>query len=135
MTTIIILTGNRTTSECITLEKKTEKLSVYQKAVGGYIETLGQGSGWQCYVNEEGLIKDLPQNEAAAMLMHKLVKYNGIVYGPAVFVFTKNTSPAFKLTKSWFALYQNNMLPFQSEYSDDDEDIDDDEDEDYEDEN
>jgi hypothetical protein len=121
MKTVIILTGNRNTSECITLDKKTEKLSVYQKAVGGWIETLGGGTDWICYVNDEGLLKNLSTNLYAICLWNKINPFDKIIYGPAVFVFKNTTSTTFIKAKNWFDLYKNKQLTINGEDEDDEE--------------
>jgi hypothetical protein len=78
-----------------------EDLNTLQKHVKGSIEMIGMGDDWECYVNDEGLLRGMPQNVACAyFLKHMLGKFNQIVYGPAVVVFESDKSR--KKAEKWF---------------------------------
>jgi hypothetical protein len=111
----IILTGRRETSSAHEdwPTNGSNQCSRIQKAVGGNFEGLVITNSLECYVNEEGLIKQLPQNEAAAYALDHLgfrIPFPGLVWGPAVLLFRKKDKyTAFK--KDWFDLYLENNLP------------------------
>ena len=82
-----------------------------QKAVGGHFEMLFTAPGLECYVNEEGLITQLPQNESAAYALEKLgMRRPGLIWGPAVLVFSDARKYA-DFKKTWFDLYLKDELP------------------------
>lgn len=47
------------------------RLAKMQELVGGYVEAIHLRGGQTMFVNEEGLLKSLPRNEAATLLMTK----------------------------------------------------------------
>jgi hypothetical protein len=96
------------------VEKTTSKDSfeAIRSGVGGSISMLAQGTGWEAYVDDEGLNKNLPLNEAAAYLLHHLDASRGAewIWGPAVFVFNSEKSKAFQKANEWFEKYQAGTL-------------------------
>lgn len=50
--------------------KKKFTLEELQKFVGGYIELVKTVDGRNMYVNEEGLVHDLPHNALASVAIH-----------------------------------------------------------------
>jgi hypothetical protein len=121
----LFLTGNVDTAEWRDYPKK-GSLEVLQNHVGGRIEGLVQGTGWMCYVNEEGINLQLPQNESVAYLLdHMKAKHGGfigLVWGPAVFCFEgKGKAEAMKLADDWFQTYKSGKL-HEPEDSDNDDD-------------
>ena len=55
-------------------------LEEMQKSVGGMIEMTG-GNGWDAYVNENGLMMDLPYNATATELLGHPIVGNAIFFG------------------------------------------------------
>lgn len=104
----LVLTGNRDTAHWDT-SANCEKLETLQKHVGGYVEGAAMDDGWECYVNEEGLVKQLPQNESCAYLLNYLLgDYFGLICGPAVFVFQgQGKTQAMQKADRWFQKYKN----------------------------
>lgn len=56
-------------------------LEDYQRAVGGYIETVELGNGHDLVANEEGLIYQLPFNQVASMVSQRPILGNAILIG------------------------------------------------------
>jgi hypothetical protein len=72
---------------------KADILEVCQKAVGGWIETVGyfrKFNGRRCtaYVNEEGLLKRLPFNQEATRLWREQYQWATTLVGPIAIVQT-----------------------------------------------
>jgi len=51
-----------------TFEDCENSLNAFQSAVGGYIEAVRLNSGWIMYVNDEGRLKNLPENDFATLI-------------------------------------------------------------------
>lgn len=123
----LVLTGDIKTAEWVNYEpKKENSYLVIQKAVGGSFEALLLGKGWECYVNESGLINGLAQNESAAYLIcHLLEKDKPIlVYGPAFFCFVgKGKADATKSASEWFDVYKSGKFHRGNDVEDEDEEM------------
>jgi hypothetical protein len=52
------------------------------KIIGGYIEVVNMGHDRYVVVDEEGLLKELPYNHMASILVHGIVR--GPIVGPAL---------------------------------------------------
>lgn len=104
----LVLTGDRNTAHWDT-SKDCDELETLQKHVGGYVEGAAMDDGWECYVNEEGLLNQLPQNESCAYLLNYLLgDYIGLICGPAVFVFRgRGKVEAMQKAEKWFQKYKN----------------------------
>jgi hypothetical protein len=97
-------------------------LDTLQNAVGGHIERVeGDDTTWDCFVNDEGLLEQLYQNEQAAHLLHKILpkRHPQLFYGAMVFCFLVRAkeSRELKIAREWFKQYQDGSL----EWSDDDD--------------
>jgi hypothetical protein len=133
MTDALILTGNVDTAAFVhwPLDKKIGNLKEMQAAVGGSIELVGSASGVDIYCNEEGMLKDLPQNESAAYLLYELTKRVGIFYGPFVFLFRgQGKEKAKEKVEAWFAKYKAGKIGDEEDSDEQDEDADEQEDDD-----
>jgi len=63
-----------------------ESLGSYQAVVGGYIEGVF-GNVATIYVNEEGLLRDLPFNPSATLFAHRILGHLGMrLFGTALIV-------------------------------------------------
>ena len=61
------------------LENYEPTLEEAQRVVGGYVEMVYLNGGDQLLVNEEGVIKNLPQNPSATAIAGKPIVGNAIV--------------------------------------------------------
>ena len=80
--------------------------------IDGPLTMLAQGPGWEAYVDDEGMNKNLPFNEACAYLLHHLDKNRGAehIWGPAVFLFKSDKSKAFLKASGWLERYKSETL-------------------------
>lgn len=60
-------------------------LGAFQAVVGGYIEAV-VGSDTTVYVNEEGLIQDLPFNPSASVFANHFLRRGVRLFGTALFL-------------------------------------------------
>jgi len=56
-------------------------LEDYQRAVGGYIETVDIDGGHNLIANEEGLIRQLPFNRLASLIARRPIVGDAVVVG------------------------------------------------------
>ena len=61
--------NNMEDTKLITIEDEQPSLEKTQELVGGLVELITLNNGDQMLVNEEGLLKDLPENEQATYLV------------------------------------------------------------------
>ena len=60
-------------------------LTAFQEAVGGYVEFIAGDQPFDVYINEEGLLKGLPQNKLAFAVLNALgVEIGFCPVGPVV---------------------------------------------------
>lgn len=111
---LFLLSGDNQTSTCITSKNKDTSYEHLAKIFPNNFETLYRSPKYDIYVDEIGLIANLPQNEAAAYLLEhlgvywtimKTIGWIGLVYGPMVVV-TKDTSVKDTIT-TWMEKYKS----------------------------
>ncbi|KDA04635.1 hypothetical protein DC31_05755 [Microbacterium sp. CH12i] len=72
---LLITTGGQVTDATFT------GLEDYQRAVGGYIETVDIDGNHDLIANEEGLIQQLPLNRLASLIARRPIVGNAVVVG------------------------------------------------------
>lgn len=104
-----------------TVSKK-DSFREIQRRIGGTITLLAQGAGWDVYVDDEGMLKNLPLNEACTYLLHKLDRAREAehIFGNAVFIFSSKRSGAYRGALEWLNRFKNNEL---SDQESDEEDV------------
>ena len=111
-----VLSGRRETSS-VYEDWPVDACDRIEGAVGGSFEGLVINARLECYVNEAGMVDQLPQNEAAAYALEHLgvrIPSPGLVWGPLAILFRWRADfLAFK--ERWFDLYQRNELPEEDE--------------------
>lgn len=68
--------------EPVVIEDGIDELSILQDAVGGKIEGVGISQGHTIYVNEEGLLDQLPHNQFASVVANTYLVGDAIMVGP-----------------------------------------------------
>jgi hypothetical protein len=115
---VVALTGNRKTATFKEYPRDEDDsyLKQLQDVVGGNIELLSVSKkrGIECYVHEEGLLQQFPQNESAAYALEHLKMRMprtcfGLVWGPAALLF-KNRAAFEEFRRDFFEPYLADTL-------------------------
>ena len=71
MTDLALIIKTDGTAQTVPLPKNPDKhLELFHNAVDGYIEAVSLPDGLLMYANEEGLLRQLPANPKATLLVH-----------------------------------------------------------------
>ena len=73
-----------------------------QSVVGGYIEPIRLAEGLMAYVNEEGLMRDMPHNQLASVLVSRFYFYSAAkIHGDLLLLGDDGSEDEVSIDSTW----------------------------------